>query len=191
MRACHWKARLDQSDKWHHQSRTATFHWSNHKGWTTSHHFSRHEHRKQSPRQKRGHRKEDTGTHKNWKGFPRVILPLYLQAASEHLQTCHLHSLPWTAFGSELSSPNSFHWIDPLILRELCEQSLLAPQSCFGQSAAVFSKHGITNLLQWPSHWLLLWWLTRRSQIWTLEKLIISFILGKSLEQGCTKICMM
>lgn len=92
MRACHWKAQSDQSDKWHHQSRTATFHWTNHEGWTMSHHFSCHEHRKQSPRQKGGHRKEDTGTHINLKDkkhtltqvlsilsdwFPTVIL-LYI-----------------------------------------------------------------------------------------------------------------
>lgn len=71
--------------------------------------LSCHEHRRQSPRQKRGHRKEDVGTHINWKDIPKVILLLYLQVASEHLQTAHLHSLPWIAFGSELSSPNSFH----------------------------------------------------------------------------------
>lgn len=40
-----------------------------------------------------------------WKDIPKVILLLYLQVASEHLQTAHLHSLPWIAFGSELSSP--------------------------------------------------------------------------------------
>lgn len=36
---------------------------------------------------------------------PAVILPLYLQVAFEHLQTCLLRSLLWTAFGSELNSP--------------------------------------------------------------------------------------
>lgn len=49
--------RRDQSDKCYPHSRIGMFHWRNHKGWMMSHHFSHHEHRKQSPR----HKERDTG----------------------------------------------------------------------------------------------------------------------------------
>lgn len=114
MRACHWKAQSDQSDKWHHQSRTATFHWTNHEGWTMSHHFSCHEHRKQSPRQKGGHRKEDTGTHINLKGRKHALNQV-LSILSDHFPTVILLYIDLTPYilcnhwknGTIITSQNS------------------------------------------------------------------------------------
>lgn len=93
-----------------------------------------------------------------------VIQLLCPQAASERsLAWEDLHTRPWIAFGSELSSLSSFHyWRHRLILHGPCGQSLSALLSCFDRSAVAFSVEAVLRCSNWNTTRIHSWFTVHR-----------------------------